>query len=139
MTKPKPFEIKTKVWNQNIDDKNTMLHKLYIDYTNAEKTKSCSIKFKTDKLEEIIELHKLKYGSDPISHEDGKELKVMWDDNPAKPSGCKAVLTLNIEKKKIFTLYFFSTGSVLGQGEYCQHYQKLFPQMIKNMTQESGF
>ena len=51
---------------------------------------------------------------------------------------CKAVLTLNSDKK-IFTLYFFSTGSVLGQGEYCQHYQKIFPQMIKNMTQESGF
>ena len=63
----------------------------------------------------------------------------MWDDNPAKPSGCKAVLTLNSEKKNIFTLYFFSTGSVLGQGDYCQHYQKIFPQMIKNMTQESGF
>ena len=64
---------------------------------------------------------------------DGKELKVMWDDNPAKSGGCKAVLTLNSEKKKIFTLYFFSTGFVLGQGEYCQHYQKIFPQMIKNM------
>ena len=89
MTKPKPFEKKTEVWNQNIDDKNTMLHKLYIDYADAEETKSYSIKFKTGKLEEIIELHKLKYGSDPISHEDGKELKVKWDDNPAKPSGCK--------------------------------------------------
>ena len=63
----------------------------------------------------------------------------MWDDNPAKLSGCKAVLTLNSGKKKIFSLYFFSTGSVWGQGEYCQHYQKIFPQMIKNMIQESGF
>ena len=134
MTKPKPFEKKTKVWNQNMNDKNTMLHKLYLNYTDAEKTKSCSIKCKTNKLEEIIELHKVKYGPDPISHEDGKELIAMWDDIPAKQSGCKAVLTLNSEKKKIFTLYFFSAGSVLGQGEYCQHHQKIFSQTIKNMT-----
>ena len=45
MTKPKPFEKKNKVWNQKMDDKNTMLHELYIDYTDAEKTESCSIKF----------------------------------------------------------------------------------------------
>ena len=33
------FEKKTKVLNQNMDDKNTMLHKLYIDYTDSEKNK----------------------------------------------------------------------------------------------------
>ena len=49
-------------------------------------------------------------------------IKVKWDDNPKK-SACKTVLTLNNKDgKKIFVLYFYHAGSVLGQAEYWKHY-----------------
>ena len=47
-------------------------------------------------------------------------------------SCCKAALTLNSkDEKKIFVMYFYHAGSVLGQGEYWKHYfEMVFPKLI---------
>ena len=47
-----------------------MLHKLYTDYKNANLTNPCSVKFKTDKLHEVITLHQIKFDDDYGSKED---------------------------------------------------------------------
>ena len=39
-----------KNWNQNLEDKDTVFNRIDIDYADAEKTKPCSIKFKTDNI-----------------------------------------------------------------------------------------
>ena len=55
---------KTKPWNQNLDDPNTELDVLYIDYEDSEQTKPCNLKFKTNELDKVIDLHKEKFNSD---------------------------------------------------------------------------
>ena len=44
---------KPKSWSQNLEDKDIVFNRIYIDYTDAEKTKPCSITFKTDNIELI--------------------------------------------------------------------------------------
>ena len=36
-----PLEKRTKTWNQNFKDKDTVFNRIYIDYADAEKTKPC--------------------------------------------------------------------------------------------------
>ena len=91
-----PLDKKTKPWNQNLDDPNTELHVIYIDYGDAEKTKPCSLKFKTNELDKVIDLHKAKFNSD-LKEEN---VLVAWEDNPSKQPGCKAILTLRKSSKK---------------------------------------
>ena len=120
------LEKRTKTWNQNVEDKDAVLNRIYIGCADAEKTKPCSIKFKTDNIEDVIKLHKTRYDASNKHTDDN--IKVKWGNNP-KQSGCNAVLTLNNKDgKKIFVLYFYHAGSVLGQGEYWKHYfEMVFP------------
>ena len=99
---------KYKSWNQNLEDKDTVFNRIYIDYADAEKAKPCSIKFKTDNIDDVIKLHKTRY--DASNKHKVDNIKVKWDDNP-KQSSCKTVLTLNNKDgKKIFVLYFYHAG-----------------------------
>ena len=63
---------------------------------------------------------------------------VAWKDNPSKQPGCKAILTLRkSSKKKLFTMYFYHTGSVLGQGEYGNYYHEtVFLNIIKKLASD---
>ena len=47
-----------------MDGKNVTLHKLHTNYKNANLTDPCSVKFKTDKLHEVITLHQMKFNDD---------------------------------------------------------------------------
>ena len=55
---------KTKVWNQRMRDKNVVLHEMYTDFRDSDKKVPCSLKFKTDRIQEVIELHKVKFKPD---------------------------------------------------------------------------
>ena len=48
------FSRNTKAWNQKMTDKDVVLHKLNVDFIEASKKNPCSVKFKTDRIEEII-------------------------------------------------------------------------------------
>ena len=70
--------------------KDVVLNKLYIDYKGYSKTVPCSLKLKTDRITDIIELHKVKFNAKYREH---KGMKVQWDDDP-KQNGCLSLLLL---------------------------------------------
>ena len=67
---------KTKACNQRMGEKYVVLNKLYIDY--KAKTVPCSLKFKTDRMTDIIELHKVKFNA---KYREQEGMKVQWDDD----------------------------------------------------------
>ena len=131
---------KTKVWNQRMKDKNVVLHEIYTDFRDSDKKVPCSLKFKTDRIQEVIELHKVKFKLDTDLHlnEDGqdRDITVIWDSDPTQ-NGCIELLTLvdnSREGKKIFTMFFYQSGVILCQGEYIMFYRDfVFPQMMKDL------
>ena len=132
---------KTKAWNQRMGDKDVVLNKLYIDYKDSSKTVPCSLKFKTDRMTDTIELHKVKFNA---KYGEKEGMKVQWDDDP-KQNGCLSVLTItqkdlsesNEPPRKIFTAFFYQSGLVLCQGKYMNHYQDfVFPQVIAELQRK---
>ena len=116
-----------------------ILHKLYVDFKEASKKNPCSVKFKTDRIEEIINLHKIKFNN---KYGGSENVEVVWDDDPPL-NGCIQLLTISEksepskEAKKILTIFFFHSGVVLCQGEYMMHYKEfVFPQIISQLSSE---
>ena len=73
------FSRNMKAWNQKTTDKDVISHKLYVDFKEASKKNPCSVKFKTDRIEEIINLHKIKFNNKYGGREN---VEVVWDDEP---------------------------------------------------------
>ena len=48
-----------KIWNQRMKDENVVLHEIYTDFRDSDKKVPCSLIFKTDRIQEVIELHKV--------------------------------------------------------------------------------
>ena len=129
----------TKAWNQKMTDKDVILHKLYVDFKEASKKNPYSVKFKTDRTEEIINLHKIMFNNKCGGSEN---VEVVWDDDPSL-NGCIQLLTISEksepskEAKKILTIFIFHSRVVLGQGEYMMHYKEfVFPQIISQLSSE---
>ena len=121
-------------------DKDVILHKLYVDFKEASKKNPCSVKFKTDRIEEIINIHKIKFNN---KYGGSENLEVVWDDDPPL-NGCIELVTISEksepskETKKILTIFFFHSGVVLCQGEYMMHYKEfVFPQIISLLPKSS--
>ena len=111
----------TKAWNQRMGDKNVVLNKLYIDYKDSGKTVPCSLKLKTDRMTDTVELHKVKFNA---KYGEQEGMKVQWDYDP-KQNGCLSLLLLRkicrspmSRPRKTFTALFYQSGLVLYQGEH---------------------
>ena len=78
-----------------------------------------------------LDLHKVRVDKE---NQPLQDLLVMSDETP-KNNGCRKVLMLhNLDKKKIFTMFFYNSGVVLGQGEYWKFYKdNIFPLIIKQL------
>ena len=88
----------TKFWDKDLDKNDTMMHKLYIDYNDKEKKKPCSIKFKTDMLDKIIELHEVKFDK-PVP-DVTQDIEAVRNEE-SKQNGCrKEVQLYNPDRKK---------------------------------------
>ena len=72
-------------------DKDVILHKLYVDFKEASKKNPCSVKFKTDRIEEIINLHKIKFNN---KYGGSENVEVVCDDDPPL-HGCIQLLTIS--------------------------------------------
>ena len=83
------FTSKTKAWNQNMESHDVILHKMYTDFKGPNLEVPCNIKYKMDKLKEVIDLHKLEVIKDFIQHCD-LDLNTEWDDDP-KQNGLKVL------------------------------------------------
>ena len=128
------FTSKTKAWNQNMESHDVILHKMYTDFKGPDLEVPCNIKYKTDKLKEVIDLHKLEVIKDFIQHCD-LDLSTEWDDDP-KQHGCESIMTLieRDSKKKVLTTFFFQSGVVVCQGELLKDYGELiFPKVMEQL------
>ena len=128
------FTSKTKAWNQNMESHDIILHKMYTDFKGPNLEVPCNIKYKTDKLKEVIDLHKLEVIKDFIQHCD-LDLSIEWDDDP-KQNGCESIMTLikRDSKKKVLTTFFFQSGVVVCQGELLKDYGELiFPKIMEKL------
>ena len=78
-----------------------------------------------------LDLHKVRVDKE---NQPLQDLLLTWDENP-KNNGCRKVFMLhNLDKKKIFTMFFYNSGVVLGQGEYWKFYKdNIFPLIIKQL------
>ena len=65
------------------------------------------VKFKTDRLKEVINLHKVRYNPNVEAWHDSK---IYWNDN-AKQVGCKAVLKPKDQENLRFVLVIFTAGT----------------------------
>ena len=72
-------------------NKDVISHKLYVDFKEASKKNPCSLKFKTDRIEETISLHKIKFNN---KYGGSKNVEVVWDDDPPL-NGCIELLTIS--------------------------------------------
>ena len=56
-------------------DKNLVLHEIYTDHRDSDKKVPCSLKFKTDRIQEVTEPHKVKFKPETDLHlnEDGQD------------------------------------------------------------------
>ena len=120
---------KTKAWNQQTGDEDVVPNKLHIDYKDSSKTVPCSLKFKTDRMTDIIELHKVKF---IVKYREQERMKIQWDDD-AKQNGCLSLLTIthkdlsdSSEPPIKFSRHFLSIWSNLVSGRIHEPLPRLY-------------
>ena len=127
------FTGKTKAWNQNMESHDVILHKMYTDFKGPNLDVPCNVKYNTDKLKEVIDLHKLEVIKDFIQHCD-LDLSTEWDDDPKK-HGCESIMTLikRDSKKNVLTISFPIWCSCLLRRASKDYGKLIFPKIMEKL------
>ena len=134
-------ERNTRFWNKKLDGSEPFnFNEIYIDFVDEGRTKPCSIKFKTDQLEEVIKRHKILFSDDFAKKSD---LTITWTGGktPAISNILKVNKSIDGVETNVMTMHFYQSGLILVQGQeedFMCYKNDTFPKIMKDISPKNA-